>query len=159
MDHRVSDGGPGSRSTRRMAVNATLHCLLGCSIGEVLGMAVSTALHLHNAVSVALSIVLSFIFGYMLSTLPIIKHGVPLKKALLLVLAADTLSILTMEITDNLVMVVVPGAMDATLSSPLFWGSMAASLVVAFCSAVPVNLYLLRKGQGHALVHEYHEGH
>lgn len=143
----------------KMAVSATLHCLLGCAIGEVLGLIIGTALEFSNVATIALSVTLAFMFGYALSTLPLLKAGLLLKKALTLVLAADTLSIFTMEIVDNLVMGMVPGAMGAGLLNPLFWVTMAGSLVAAFVVAVPVNLLLLKKGKGHALVHEYHHGH
>lgn len=142
-----------------MAISATVHCLIGCSIGEVAGLIIGTHLGLANASTVVLSITLAFISGYILSILPIVKSGVPLKKAARVVIAADTVSILTMEIVDNGVMLVIPGALGAGLLNPLFWVSMAISLVVAFMAAVPVNRYLLQKGKGHALVHEYHSGH
>lgn len=142
-----------------MAVSATLHCLLGCSIGEVAGLILGTALAFSNAKTIAISVVLSFIFGYTLSTLPLRKHGLSIKQAFTLVLAADTLSILTMEIVDNTVMAVIPGAMNAGLNNALFWLTMPLSLAAAFVVAVPVNQFLLNRGKGHALVHEYHEGH
>lgn len=139
-----------------MAVSATLHCLTGCAIGEVLGLVIGTALELSNGVTIALSVTLAFIFGYALSMWPLILAGIPLKKALTLVLAADTLSILTMEIVDNVVMSMVPGAMGAGLANPLFWVTMAGALATAFVVAVPVNWALLKNGKGHALVHEHH---
>jgi hypothetical protein len=143
-------------STWNMAISATLHCLTGCAIGEILGLIIGTALALSNGRTIALSIVLSFIFGYSLSTLPLLKNGLSMKQALRVVLAADTLSILAMEITDNTVMAVVPGAMNAGLTNLLFWVTMPISLVAAFIVAVPVNQFLLQRGQGHALVHKYH---
>jgi hypothetical protein len=143
-------------STWNMAISATLHCLTGCAIGEILGLIIGTALALSNGRTIALSIALSFIFGYSLSTLPLLKNGLSMKQALRVVLAADTLSILAMEITDNTVMAVVPGAMNAGLTNLLFWVTMPISLVAAFIVAVPVNQFLLQRGQGHALVHKYH---
>jgi hypothetical protein len=143
-------------STWNMAISATLHCLTGCAIGEILGLIIGTALALSNGRTIALSIVLSFIFGYSLSTLPLLKNGLSMRQALRVVLAADTLSILAMEITDNTVMAVVPGAMNAGLTNLLFWVTMPISLVAAFIVAVPVNQFLLQRGQGHALVHKYH---
>lgn len=142
-----------------MAISATIHCLIGCSIGEVAGMIIGTHLGMSNGATVALSITLAFISGYILSILPIVRAGVPLKKAARVVIAADTVSILTMEIVDNGVMLIIPGAMGAGLLNPVFWVSMVIALGVAFLAAVPVNRYLLLKGKGHALVHEYHQGH
>jgi hypothetical protein len=154
MDSRMND------SLNRTALSATLHCLTGCAIGEVLGLVIATALDLHNVASIALAITLAFLFGYAFSIIPLFRAGLPAKKALTLVLAADTLSIATMEIVDNAVIVVVPGAMDAGLTSVLFWGTLALALFVAFWAAYPVNRYLLQRGKGHALVHEYHHsGH
>lgn len=143
----------------KMAISATIHCLIGCSIGEVAGMIIGTWLGMSNISTVALSITLAFLSGYLLSILPLVRSNVPFKKAARLVLAADTVSILTMEVVDNLVMLVVPGAMGAGLANPLFWISMAVALAVAFVAAVPVNRHLLQKGKGHALVHEYHHSH
>lgn len=144
-------------TTHQAAVSSTLHCLMGCSIGEISGLIIGTMLGLASLPTIALSITLAFIFGYALSLLPIVKHGVPFKKALSLVLAADTVSIATMEIVDNAVMYLIPGAMDAGLVNPVFWISMPIALTVAFFAAYPVNMYFLRKGKGHALVHEYME--
>jgi hypothetical protein len=143
-------------SLTSMAISATLHCLLGCSIGEILGLIIGTGLGLSNAVTIVVSIGLSFIFGYALSSLPLIRAGLSVKTSLMTVLAADTLSILAMEVTDNFVMMVVPGAMNAGLNNLLFWVTMPISLMAAFVIAVPVNRYLLARGKGHALVHEYH---
>jgi len=139
-----------------MAASATLHCLTGCAIGEIIGLIVGTAFGLSNATTIALSIGLAFFFGYTLSTLPLLKAGLALTAALSVVLAADTLSILTMEIVDNLVMAAIPGAMNAGLVNPLFWLGMMIALTVAFFAAYPVNRYLLQRGKGHALTHRYH---
>lgn len=144
---------------RRMAVSATLHCLTGCAIGEVLGLVIGTAIGLSSALTILLAIVLAFLFGFGLSTRPLLQAGVPLTAALPLVFAADSLSITTMEIVDNLVMIGIPGALHSGLAAPLFWISMAISLVVAFIVAYPVNWYLLTKGKGHALVMKYHHNH
>lgn len=141
-----------------LAVSATLHCLTGCAIGEIVGMLVGTAAGLANGTTVALSIVLAFCFGYTLSTLPLLRSGMAAGAALKVVLAADTLSILTMEVVDNLVMLVIPGAMDAGLVNVVFWVGLMISLVVAFVAAYPVNRALLRRGRGHALTHEHHHG-
>lgn len=137
-----------------MAVSATLHCLTGCSIGEIAGMSIGTATGLHTAGTTALAFALSFVCGYALSALPLVRAGIGLGRALRLVLVADTLSILTMEIVDNLVMLVVPGAMNAGLVNPLYWLTMPLSLIIAFVAALPVNRRLLARGTGHAVTHE-----
>ncbi len=142
-----------------MAASATLHCLTGCAIGEISGLIIGTALGLSTFTTVALAIALAFLFGYALSTLPLLKAGLGLSAALAVVLAADTLSIATMEIVDNAVMAVIPGAMNANLVNPIFWLSMPLALTVAFFAAYPVNKYLLQRNKGHALLMKYHEGH
>jgi hypothetical protein len=145
-------------SLNRTALSATLHCLTGCAIGEVLGMVIGTALGWGNWPPVAISIVLAFAFGYSLTMLPLLRAGLAFAVAAPLALASDTLSIATMEVVDNTVMLLVPGALDAGLRDLLFWASLAFSLVVAFCAAFPVNRWLIAKGKGHAVVHAYH-GH
>lgn len=144
------------QATLKTAVSATLHCLTGCAIGEILGMIIGTALGWSNFATLVLAIGLAFLFGYTLSLLPILKAGIPLRQAAPIVLAADTLSITTMEIVDNLVILAVPGAMDAHLSSPLFWGTLALALAIAFVVTVPVNYALIKRGKGHAITHHYH---
>ncbi len=134
-----------------MAISATLHCLTGCAIGEVLGLIIGTALGLATLTTVALAVGLAFVFGFALSTLPLTQAGIGVAAALKTVAAADTLSIATMEIVDNLVMLAIPGAMDAGLVNPLFWVSMPLALTVAFFAALPVNIYLLKRNKGHAL--------
>ncbi len=141
------------------AASATLHCLTGCAIGEITGLIIGEIAGLAQAVTIALSIALAFLFGYSLSILPVVKSGVALSIAMKTVLAADTLSIATMEIVDNTVMAIVPGAMNAGLVNPLFWFTLSLALIAAFFAAYPVNKYLLSKGKGHALMHKYHEGH
>lgn len=138
------------------AVTATLHCLLGCSIGEVLGMIIGTAFNFDNTAMIILSIVLAFVFGYALTILPVIGAGIPFKKALAVAFASDTVSITSMEVMDNLVIIVVPGALNAGLNTVLFWASLAVSLVVAFVVTVPVNRWLIARGKGHAVMHQYH---
>ena len=139
-----------------MALSATLHCLTGCAIGEITGLMIGTAIGLSTGWTIALAVTLAFFFGYTLSTLPLLKAGVALGTALSVVLAADTLSIATMEIVDNLVMALIPGAMDAGLVNVIFWVAMMIALTVAFFAAYPVNRYLLARGKGHALTHQYH---
>jgi hypothetical protein len=141
-----------------MALSATLHCLTGCAIGEILGLMIGTAIGLSTGWTVALAIALAFLFGYTLSTFPLVKTGLGVGAALSIVFAADTLSIATMEVVDNLVMAVIPGAMEACLVNWVFWVSMMIALSAAFAAAYPVNRYLLHHGKGHALTHEYHHG-
>lgn len=149
--HTNPDPSHHSGSTKAMAVSATLHCLTGCAIGEVLGLILATMFGLSNGVTTLIAIVLAFVFGFGLSSLPLTKAGMRLGAALSIVVAADTLSILTMEVVDNTVMYVIPGAMHATIIDPLFWISMPISLAIAFFAALPVNRYLLSKNKGHAL--------
>ncbi|MGI5489646.1 DUF4396 domain-containing protein [Microtetraspora malaysiensis] len=144
------------RASWRTAAQATLHCLTGCAIGEVLGMIIGTAAGLHGGVTVALSIALAFVFGYALTMRGVLKAGVDMRQALKVALAADTVSIMVMEVIDNTVMVVVPGAMDAGLATVLFWAALALSLALAFVLTVPINRWLIGKGLGHAVVHAYH---
>ncbi len=145
-------------SLNRLAFSATAHCLTGCAIGEVLGMIIGTALGWGNFATIALAIVLAFFFGYSLTMLPLLRSGMALATVLPLAFASDTLSITVMEIVDNLILLVIPGAMEAGLTSLLFWGSLAFALAVAFVAAFPVNRYLISRGKGHAVVHEHH-GH
>jgi hypothetical protein len=140
----------------RQAISATLHCLTGCAIGEVLGLALATWWGWSNGPSVALAVVLAFVFGYSLTMAPVLRTGVSFRQAVAVALAADTVSILTMEVMDNAVVLAVPGAMSAGLADLLFWASLAASLVVAFVVTVPVNRALIARGKGHAVVHAYH---
>jgi Domain of unknown function (DUF4396) len=146
-------------SLNRLSLSATLHCLTGCAIGEVLGLVIGTALGWGNVATIVLAVALAFFFGYSLTLLPLLRSGLTLAAAIPLALAADTLSITVMEIVDNAVMLVVPGAMESGLASPLFWGSLAFALAVAFVAAFPVNRYLIARGRGHAVVHEHHGHH
>ena len=153
----VAIGSPAQNLTR-MAISATLHCLTGCAIGEVLGMVIGTALGWDNWPTVALAFVLAFVFGYSLTMLPVLRSGVGLRVAIGVALAADTVSILVMEVVDNAIVLLIPGAMDAGLTSALFWGSLAVALAIAFVVTVPVNRALIRRGRGHAVAHAYHHG-
>jgi hypothetical protein len=137
-----------------VAISATLHCLTGCAIGEVAGMAIGTAFGFSNLGTVALAVTLAFIFGYGLTSLPLLRAGLALSAVIPIALASDTLSIATMEIVDNLILLTIPDAMEAGLGSLLFWGSLSFSLVVAGAFAVPVNRWLIVRGKGHAVVHE-----
>ena len=142
-------------SLNRTAWSATLHCLTGCAIGEVLGMVIGTALGWGNAATIALAVVLAFLFGYALTLSPLLK-AMHVAVALRLALAADTASITVMEVVDNAIMLVIPGAMDAGLGSVLFWGSLAVALAIAAVAAFPVNRWLIARGRGHAVVHAHH---
>jgi len=151
--HRDQVTGP---ALTRMAISATLHCLTGCAIGEVLGLVLATWWGWSDAPSIALAVVLAFLFGYAFTITPVLRSGLALKSAIGVALAADTVSILTMEIVDNAIMLAIPGAMDTGLDSLLFWGALAFSLAVAFVVTVPVNRALIARGRGHAVVHQYH---
>ena len=142
----------------RAAVSATLHCLTGCAIGEILGLVIATALGLGNGPSIALAIVLAFAFGYSFTVVPVARAGVGPRSAVRVALAADTVSIAVMEVVDNAFVFAVPGAMAAGLADGLFWGSLAASLGLAFLVALPVNRWLIARGRGHAVAHA-HMGH
>ena len=142
----------------RLAVSATLHCLTGCAIGEVLGMVIGTALGWGDLQTVALAVGLAFLFGYAFTIGPVLRSGLTLRAAIPVALAADTVSITVMEVVDNAVMLLVPGAMDAGLASALFWGALAFALAVAFVVTVPVNRWLIARGRGHAVVHQHHAG-
>jgi hypothetical protein len=157
---RGAGSSPEAHGTQRglngLAWSATLHCLTGCAIGEVLGMVIGTALGWGNMETIALAVVLAFVFGYALTMRPLLGAGMGLRRAARLALAADTASITVMEIVDNLIMLVIPGAMDAPLDSALFWGSLAFALAVAGVAAFPVNRWLIARGRGHAVVHAHH---
>ena len=142
------------RALTAVAISATLHCLTGCAIGEVAGMAIGTALGFSDLATIALAVSLAFLFGYALTSLPLLRAGLAIGAVIPIALASDTLSIATMEIVDNLIMVLVPGAMEAGLDDILFWGALSFALVVAGAVAVPVNRYLIARGRGHAVVHE-----
>ena len=160
MEHTTSATGTEGRALTRLAISATLHCLTGCAVGEVLGMVIGTALGWSALQTVALAVGLAFLFGYALALRPVLRAGLPLTAAVPVVLAADTVSIAVMETVDNAVLLLVPGAMHAGLASPLFWGALAFAFLVAFVVTVPVNRWLIARGRGHAVVHQYHRpGH
>ena len=146
-------------SLRQLAFSATLHCLTGCAIGEVLGMVIGTGLGWDDVPTIALSVALAFLFGYSLTLRPLLASGIAFAAAARLALAADTLSITVMEIVDNAIMLAIPGAMDAGPRSALFWGSLVVALGIAFVAAFPVNYWLIRRGRGHAVVHQHHGHH
>ncbi|MGH3006381.1 MAG: DUF4396 domain-containing protein [Gaiellaceae bacterium] len=145
-----------SSTLNRLTLSATLHCLTGCAIGEVLGLVIGTALGWSDWATIALAVGLAFLFGYSFTLVPLLRGGIALGAAVGLALAADTLSIAVMEIVDNAIILAVPGAMEAGLTSLLFWGSLAVALAVAFVAAFPVNRYLIARGRGHAVVHAHH---
>ncbi|MFD5414759.1 DUF4396 domain-containing protein [Streptomyces nojiriensis] len=155
-EHHAPGHGPGGPVTWGMAARATLHCLTGCAIGEVLGMIIGTALGWGNVPTMILAIVLAFFFGYALTLRGILAAGVDLRTAVRVALAADTLSIAVMELIDNGVIALWPGAMDAHLSDPLFWIVLAIALAAAFVITTPVNKWMIGRGKGHAVVHRYH---
>jgi hypothetical protein len=152
----VPEGPEAGRQLTRLAVSATLHCLTGCAIGEVLGMVIGTALGWSDTATIVLAIVLAFVFGYSLTMAPLLRAGLALGAAIPVALAADTLSIAVMEIVDNAVLLLYPGAMDAGLDTFLLWGALAVALAIAFVVTVPVNRLLISRGKGHAVVHQYH---
>jgi uncharacterized membrane protein len=140
---------------RRISFIATLHCLTGCAIGEILGMFLGTYFGLSNSLTIALAIFLAFIFGYSLTLIPLLKH-MSFKSAVSSAFVSDTDSISVMEIVDNAIIILIPGALHAHVSEPLFWGSLALALFVAFWFALPVNYWLIKRGKGHATVHSHH---
>jgi hypothetical protein len=148
-----------AQSLNALALSATVHCLTGCAIGEVLGMVIGTAFGWSNGTTIVASIVLAFCFGYGLTSLPLLRSGLSVRRAAPLAFASDTLSITTMEIVDTLIILIIPGAMAAGLGDPLFWGSLAVALLIAGAFAFPVNRWLLARGKGHAVVHHYHHAH
>ncbi|MFG2608268.1 DUF4396 domain-containing protein [Streptomyces sp. NPDC048514] len=162
MDHSTHIGhdhdhhAPAPGADWATAVRATLHCLTGCAVGEVLGMVAGTAFGWGNLPTTLLAVALAFLFGYSLTLRGVLRAGVGFRTAFRVALAADTLSIAVMELIDNGVILVWPSAMDATLGEPLFWISLALSLVVAFAVTTPVNKWTIGRGRGHAVVHRYH---
>ena len=152
MQHAMDHG----QSLNRLAFSATAHCLTGCANGAVLGMIVGTALGWGDWETIALAVALAFLFGYSLTMVPLVRGGLALGAAIPVALAADTISITIMEIVDNAIMLLIPGAMEAGLTNLLFWGSLAVALLVAGAAAFPVNRWLIRRGRGHAVVHAYH---
>ena len=153
-----TDGAPAGGSLNRLALSATLHCLSGCAVGEVLGLVIGTALGWSNVATIALAIALAFLFGYAFTMVPLLRAGMAFGAALGLALAADTVSVAIMEVVDNAIMLAIPGAMHAPLTSWLFWGSLAVALAIAAMVAFPVNRWLIVRGRGHAVVHRHH-GH
>ena len=145
-----------AQSLNRLAFSATVHCLTGCAIGEVLGMIIGTALGWSNLATIALAIALAFLFGYSLTSLPLLRSGMALAAVVPVALASDTVSITIMEIVDNAIILIIPGAMDAELDDFLFWGTLAVALLIAGAAAYPVNRWLLSRGKGHAVVHQHH---
>ena len=145
-----------ARSLNRLALSATVHCLTGCAIGEVLGVVIGTALGWGTFETIVLAIVLAFLFGYSFTMVPLLRAGLALAAAVPLALASDTISIAVMEFVDNVILLVIPGAMEAGLDEILFWASLGFALLVAGIAAYPVNRYLIARGKGHAVVHAHH---
>jgi hypothetical protein len=144
------------KSLNALAFSATVHCLTGCAIGEVLGMIIGTALGWSDLATIVLAVVLAFFFGYTLTSLPLLRSGMVLSAVIPIALASDTISITIMEIVDNAIMLLIPGAMEATLSDIGFWAALAAALLIAGVAAFPANRWLLARGKGHAVVHQHH---
>jgi hypothetical protein len=164
LGHAHSDAAPpqappAGTSLNRLAFTATAHCLSGCAIGEVLGMVIGTAWGWNTGPTIALAVVLAFFFGYAFTMLPLLRAGIAFGAVLRLALASDTVSILIMEIVDNAIMLIIPGAMEAGLTTALFWVSLAVSLLIAGAAAFPVNRWLIARGKGHAVVHKHHGHH
>ena len=143
-------------SLNGLAARATTHCLIGCGIGEVLGVVIGTALGWSNFATIVLAIALAFVFGYSLTVWPLVASGMALRVATRTALVADTISITTMELVDNAILLVIPGAMAASIATPLFWVSLALSLAIAWVVTFPVNRWLIARGRGHAVVHGAH---
>lgn len=141
-----------------LAVSATNHCLTGCVTGEITGMAIGTSLGWGNGATIALSVALAFVFGYSLASIPLVRARLALATVVTTALAADTVSISIMEAIDNLGMAVVPGAIEAGLDDARFWLTLLGGFVVAYPFAFVANRYLIGRGKGHALLHEFH-GH
>ena len=156
QNHHDGSLATGSPVSWGAAAQAALHCLTGCAIGEVLGMVIGTSAGLHNGATVVLSIALAFVFGYALTMRGVLRAGVPFRQALKVAFAADTVSIAVMELIDNAIVLAVPGAMDAGITSLLFWASLVFSLAVAFVLTTPLNRAMMGRGKGHAVVHAYH---
>ena len=157
-EHCHHDSGHGTHgdSLNHTAFMATVHCLTGCTIGEVLGMVLGTAFGWSNWPTVALAVVLAFVFGYAMTLVPLRRDGMAWSAALGLAFASDTVSMTVMELVDNVIILVIPGATDAGLTAPLFWGSLVVALILAGVAAFPVNRWLIAQGKGHALVHAHH---
>lgn len=147
------------QSLNRLAFSATVHCLSGCAVGEVLGMIIGTALGWSDGATIVLAIALAFVFGYSFTSIPLLRSGLALSAVIPLALASDTISIAIMEVVDNAIMFLIPGAMDATLSDIGFWAALAAALLIAGAAAYPVNRWLISRGKGHAVVHAHHGHH
>ncbi|GGQ75247.1 DUF4396 domain-containing protein [Streptomyces althioticus] len=157
MDHAMhhhTGGAPGA--TWSTAIRATLHCLLGCAVGEILGMVIGTALLWGNVPTMILAIGLAFVFGYSFTLFAVVRAGVSPKAAVKIALAADTVSIAVMELVDNAIIALTPGAMDAQLSEGLFWYALLGGFAVAFLVTTPVNKWMIGRGKGHAVVHAHH---
>ena len=159
MDHSMHQARPTAPALTRLAISATLHCLTGCAIGEVLGMIIGTALGFSDLGTIVLAIVLAFFFGYSLTSVPLLRSGMALAAVAPIAFASDTISIAIMEIVDNAIILLIPGAIDATLSDVGFWASLAFALLIAGVAAYPANRWLLARGKGHAVVHQHHHAH
>jgi hypothetical protein len=154
--HSHDSAVPAGAELNRLAISATTHCLTGCVVGEVAGMFIGTALGWSNLGTIALAVGLAYFFGFGLTSLPLVRAGLAFSAIVPIALAADTVSITIMEVIDNVFVVLMPGAMDAHLGEPLLWASIAGGFVVAYPFAFLANRVMLKRGKGHAVVHEYH---
>jgi hypothetical protein len=145
-----------SGSLNAVAFSATVHCLTGCAIGEVLGMIIGTALEWSDGATIALAVALAFFFGYLLTSLPLLRAGMALAAVIPIALASDTVSIAVMELVDNAILLLIPGAMEAGLDDVGFWAALAVALLIAGAVAFPVNRWMIARGKGHAVVHRHH---
>ncbi len=155
-DHAHHELPTSGRALDAVALSATLHCLTGCAIGEVLGMVIGTALEWSDGATIALAVALAFFFGYSLTSLPLLRAGMALAAVIPIALASDTVSIAVMELVDNAILLLIPGAMEAGLDDVGFWAALAVALLIAGAVAFPVNRWMIARGKGHAVVHRHH---
>jgi hypothetical protein len=147
---------PEAQNLNRLAVSATTHCLTGCAIGELSGMAIATALGWSNFGQIALAVGLAYVFGFSLTAIPLVRAGLAAGVVVSTALAADTISITIMEVIDNITVVIWPGAMEASVDDPIIYIAVAVGFAVAYPFAFLANRYMIARGKGHAVVHEYH---
>jgi hypothetical protein len=157
MEQVTAHPGAATTNLNRLAVSATTHCLTGCAIGEITGMAIATAFGWGNLASIAAAVVLAYFFGFGLTAMPLVRAGLAAGAVVSTALAADTISITIMEAIDNLTVVLIPNAMEASLDDALFYGSIAGGFAIAYPFAFLANRYMIARGKGHAVVHAYHD--
>lgn len=155
-DQAHDDSSSSEASYNRLGVSATLHCMTGCVIGEVVGLAIATALGWAVLGQIGLAVGLAYLFGFGLTSIPLFKAGLSFGAILPIALATDTVSITIMEAIDNAFIAAIPGALHAGLGDWLMWTAMAGGFAIAFPFAFLANRALLKRGKGHALMHQYH---